>query len=384
MNSVDQVTGLGLDALRKAIIVALTGSQDEEALLKEHYDNLQDLTNISKKTLKRFFRDKAQIGPQTRNLLAAIALGKEEDLILSLSENQNYYLDFLNSHGTETVAKLEEPTKSSTWHFGKALASHYEGFKSNIPYAMLSCVRKNIERRANLSGNLQQEISLNAGVLARHSRLLITGEAGMGKSYFARNICFSWSQLHNHESNVPIYIDLKSPAFNRTDVGISSFILSHYFESKMDWMVLDYLERNVEHYFFVLDGFDDLTTIEKNTLMEELKSFSKEVSYVILSREYGFQDHPYPVRTLYEICGFNLEAQELFIRSSLTEMSDDLDQASLLTYIHSNELLSVLARCPMHLYHLVCVAAKTKSFKLLQGIRSGIELRQLFNQYVES
>ena len=65
MNSVDQVTSLGLDALRKAIIMALTGSLDEEALLKEHYDNLQDLTNISKKTLKRFFRDKAQVGPQT-------------------------------------------------------------------------------------------------------------------------------------------------------------------------------------------------------------------------------------------------------------------------------------------------------------------------------
>ena len=381
MNSIDQVTSQGLDALREAIILALTGTKDEEALLKEHYDSLQDHTNISKKTLKRFIKDKTQIGPQTRNLLAAFALGKKDELISSSALNQNYYLDFLNHHTPETP---EQPPSGlqTNWHFGNSIAKRYASFERVKPRLTLKCVRKSVEKKPRLSENFKQEIVLNDELLTRHSQVLVTGEAGIGKSTFAKEICFEWSQGENHQNGIPIYIDLKSSSFTKTENAIYLYIIHQYFEPKQDWMVLDFLEQHPSQYYFILDGFDELTKSEKGLVIEELETYSSNVNFMIFSRTYGFQDFGYPARTLYFISGLDLVAQKKFVKNYLTEISDSLDQSSLLTYIHSHNVLSHLARSPMHLFRLVSLAAKTKSYKILQAITSGIELKQLYYQYV--
>jgi len=383
MNSVDQATNLGMDALRSAIIQILTGATDEEALLKEHYDNLCGLTHISKKTLKRFFKDKAHVGPQTRNLLAAVALGKSYELDGPASGSNTYYLEFLNSLNPVSSESMNEAPPRSVWQFGKALAQHYHKLYASLEFSPLNCIRVNTEKGLRYSNKPKTEVDLNIKILTRHPQVLITAEAGMGKSTFARYLCQSWAKLDNPDTDIPVYIDLKNLDFERQTLGISSFLMSQYFESRFDWMVLDFLERNTDRYYFILDGFDDLTSKEKNTLMNDLHAFSPSVQFIILSRPYGFQDFAYPSRALYHISGFKLESQESFVKNFLSEIQSDLDPISFMTYIHSHKVLTTLARSPMHLYRLVSLAAKTKTFKRLQDIKSGIELQQLFNRYVD-
>ena len=383
MNSIDQATNAGMEALRSVIIQALTGTNDEESLLKEHYDNLCDLTHISKKTLKRFFKDKAHVGPQTRNLLAAVALGKENELEGSDSGNTTYYLEFLNSIETTEIKQFSTSSTNLAWQFGKTLAQHYDKVFSSLEFCPLSCVRLSIEKGNRYPDKTNSEIDLNAKLMVRHRQVLVVAEAGMGKTTFARHLCLSWAQLNNHDTDIPVYIDLKSLDFNRQAIGISKFLMSQYFEARFDWMVIDFLEHNTDHYYFILDGFDDLTSKEKNLLMDELHAFSSRMQFIIFSRPYGFQDFAHPSRSLYQISGFQLQAQEVFVKNYLSEIQSDLEPTSFMTYIHSHSILTTLARSPMHLYRLVSLAAKMKTFKKLEEINSGIELQQLFNRHID-
>lgn len=387
MHSVDQANNAGLNALRKAVIKVLTGNTDEEALLKEHFDSLIELTNISKKTLKRFFKDKAQIGPQTRNLLAAVALGRSNELEIMTSENQTYYLEFLSTvktlRGELQSADSYTSIPTSVWQFSQILAKCYEDQIDDQEFIPIHCVRLNIEQGARVADNLKQEIELEAILSTRHSQVILTGEAGSGKTTYAQHICSSWTKSQDLERDIPIYIDLNSQKFDKQALGICSYLLNHYFEPGHDWMVLDFLESNVGRYYFILDGFDHLTTKGKSALLDDLYTYSPHVHYLILSRPYGFQDFAYPTRSLYQLCGFKLDSQETFVKKCLSEFGNDLDHTSLMTYIHSREILTSLSRSPMHLYRLVRLAARTKSFNLLQGIGSELELQQLFNKYVD-
>ncbi|MCE7993983.1 MAG: NACHT domain-containing protein [Roseivirga sp.] len=395
MKTVDHIDLRAQDALREAILKELTGSHQDHALLKEHYDRLQELTSISKKTLKRFFREKIRVGPQTRNLLAAIALGRKDDLN-GISENQkDYYLIFLES--LQSTGKA--PGNTANEHvinpeFRKVLSTYYQTAEFQKQggvehtYLPLKVVKKRLERdREHFSlpasgRNYRQELTLDALLLFSHTRPLLIGEAGMGKTTFARQLCREWSSIEKLESTVPIYVNLKSPEYNRKTQGVFDYLLSRYFGQDLDWMVIEFLEKEVAGYYLLLDGFDDLSVKEKEVLMREIDDYSEDVRYLILSRPYGFHDFSYPNRSLYEMQGFGKEECLRFLSHYFDNHDIDLALPFLINYLRKHPVLSQLSKCPLHLTRIAALATADAFYSLLDKVRSEVDLLHLFNNHM--
>lgn len=395
MKAVDQIDLRAQDALRAAILKELTGSYQDHALLKEHYDRLQELTSISKKTLKRFFREKIKVGPQTRNLLAAIALGRKEDLN-SLSESQkDYYLIFLESLQNDN----REPTTptsdlSLTFEFRKVLSDCYQADEfqhragADDLYIPLKAVKKRLERENQPflvsmgNKNQQQVLTLDALLLFNHIRPLLIGEAGMGKTTFARHLCHEWSTVEKQESTVPVYIDLKSKEYGRKEQGVFDFLLHRYFGQDLDWMVMEFLENESAGYYLLLDGFDDLSVKEKETLMEEISNFSEDVRYLILSRPYGFHDFNYPSRSVYEMLGFDAQGRDVFLARYLKQHNIELTLPFLNNYLQKHPVLSVLSKSPLNLSRIAALATSESFYSTLDQIKSEIDLLHIFNNHL--
>lgn len=397
MKTVDHIDLRAQDALREAILKELTGSYHDHALLKEHYDRLQELTSISKKTLKRFFREKIRVGPQTRNLLAAIALGRKDDLN-GISENQkDYYLIFL-----ESLQSADRPSGNTAKEqvanpeFRKVLSGYYQTEEFQQPmgvedtYLPLKVVKKRLERdreHFSLSAggrSYRQELTLDALLLFSHTRPLLIGEAGMGKTTFARQLCKEWSTIEKQESTVPIYVDLKSPEYSRKTQGVFDYLLSRYFGQDLDWMVIEFLEKEVAGYYLLLDGFDDLSVKEKEILMREIDDYSEDVRYLILSRPYGFHDFSYPNRSLYEMLGFGTEERQRFLSHYFNDHKIELALPFLISYLHKHPVLSVLSTCPLHLTRIAALAAADSFYSLLDKVESEVDLLHLFNSHTAS
>jgi hypothetical protein len=382
------------DALREAILKELTGSYHGHELLKEHYDRLQELTNISKKTLKRFFREKIRVGPQTRNLLAAIALGRKEDLHGLSVNQQDYYLTFIESLDlTNTPEEKEPKNEVANPEFRKVLAKCYasESFfdkpLTGQVFLPLTAVKKRLERdidhftAAIGETRFTQELVLDALLLFNHSRPVLLGEAGLGKSAFARNLCLEWSSIDKQQGTVPIYIDLKSPSYNRGGHGVFDFLVSEYFGAQQDWMVIDFLENESAGYYLLLDGFDDLLVEEKESLMREVACFSADVRYLILSRPYGFHDFSYPSRSVYEVHGFDPKVAKKFLRQALVAQGQESDVDELCGYLRSHPVLSGLSRSPLNLKRIAALAPSDKLYTWLGDVSSELDLLHIFNSF---
>ena len=253
MLTIEQITAKGQEVLRQTLLKLLTGATEEEALLKEHYDSLHDLTHISKKTLKRFFKEKQQVGPQTRNLLAAVALGRKDELLSLAEPQQDYYLTFLETLNADWDAEAPKPvSQEPSFEIIERLSKFYVA-KSRNPklvqkgeyrpsgYLPLYCWRKPI-RENSYKERQHQEVMLSEGILFNREKPIIVGEAGMGKTRFAQQLCFNWAEQASSEARVPIYVDLKHEHYKPEGPGLIGFLLTRYFGSKMDWMVMDFLE----------------------------------------------------------------------------------------------------------------------------------------------
>ena len=393
MLTIEQITAKGQEVLRQTLLKVLTGATEEEALLKEHYDSLHELTHISKKTLKRFFKEKSQVGPQTRNLLAAVALGRKEELLSLTEPHQDYYLTFLETLNTDWEADIPKPVNHQTSsELIERLAQYYLASskdpknrqrhdQASTTYLPLYCWRKPIQERS-FKDRQHQEVILTEKVLFNRNRPILVGEAGMGKTRFACQLCYDWAHQNEPQNLIPIYIDLKHDHYKPDGHGLIGFLLTRYFGNKLDWMVMDFIESKTEHYYFLLDGFDDLLPDEKQKLTEELNAISSEVNYAILSRPYGLNDFDIHSQVIYEIAGLDLSGQEQFIRQSIPEQSDSIKISSLMTFIHGHPVLSVLSRSPLYLYYVIKLAGATKnSFSLLEGVKSGMELQNTYSQF---
>lgn len=393
MKAVDHTDLRAQEALREAILKELTGSYHDQALLKEHYDRLQELTSISKKTLKRFFREKVKVGPQTRNLLAAIALGRMEDLN-SLSESQNdYYLLFLESLKSQKREVIEPGKQDSIDPGFRSIL--FDCYQENIfeassgeEYLPLRAVKKRLERGAtsfsmSVNGrNFQQELNLDAHLLFSHTRPLLLGGAGMGKTTFAKQLCAQWSTIEKQESTVPIYIDLKSHEYGRKPQGVFDFLLRRYFGQELDWMVIEFLEKEAAGYYLLLDGFDDLSAKEKEVLMNEVNDFSEDVRYLILSRPYGFHDFTYPSRSVYEMLGFEEVGRDLFLSRYFKEHNIDLVLPFLSGYLKKHPVLSILSKSPLNLSRIASLATADSFYSMLDKVESEVDLLHLYNNHL--
>ena len=148
-------------------------------------------------------------------------------------------------------------------------------------------------------------------------------------------------------------------------------------------MVIEFLEKESAGYYLLLDGFDDLLVEEKEILMREIKEFSEDVRYLILSRPYGFHDFNYTSRSVYEMLGFDENGCEAFLNHYFGNRDIDIDLAFLHHFLRSHPVLSVLSKSPLNLTRIAALTSSSPDvYALLEKVESEIDLLHLFNSYL--
>lgn len=154
-------------------------------------------------------------------------------------------------------------------------------------------------------------------ILSNYSRLVILGNPGIGKSTFARWICWKWTKEFSElPSFIPLYFNLRELKY-RVENSIIDYLVHHFFKGEeTDGESLQmFLSSNVDHFIFLLDGFDELQDSSKTKLWSDLETLAPKAKYVVFSRPYGLIDQSFTYDLTFEIIGFNESTRKRYIEN---------------------------------------------------------------------
>jgi len=123
--------------------------------------------------------------------------------------------------------------------------------------------------------------------------LLILGSPGIGKSTFGRWLCHTWAEnVHTIENTILVYVQLKSLEFKIGQNPIITYLRRNYLTGNApnNEDLHDVLRKAASTICFILDGYDELSEKQKESLYHRLQEISSNCRYILTSRPYGIID----------------------------------------------------------------------------------------------
>lgn len=193
-------------------------------------------------------------------------------------------------------------------------------------------------------GDLSQGY-ISESILA-NKRVIISGNPGVGKSTYARWICYQWAHKHVADANKKplIYIQLRDLNFEQKDF-LLHYINNFYFKNS---------KRNVEsmsdliNFQLLLDGYDEISSDNRTNLLLQIG----EMSFIVLSRPYGLLNHKLIYDFSVQIDGFNSNCIENYIYKLVHEPKKIKQLQDL---IEQNKVLKDYASTPLMLSYIVLI-----------------------------
>ncbi len=222
---------------------------------------------------------------------------------------------------------------------------------------------------------------LSADIIQNNQRIVITGNPGVGKSTYARWLCFQWAKDRLSIPQIPIYIQLRDLYFNQTESNvISKYVHRHYLGQLAVEEVETLLTKHFYRYLLILDGYDELNRQKQVQLERDLRSLTQPIDqarYIVLSRPYGLIFHKFSKEIVLQIDGFTESSIENYIQAFLTQNPKEHKQKKqLLKLIEENYILREHAHTPLMLSYIVLIYNKSKHpEKELFSIKSTYDLQ---------
>ncbi|MEL7119303.1 MAG: NACHT domain-containing protein, partial [Bacteroidota bacterium] len=222
---------------------------------------------------------------------------------------------------------------------------------------------------------------LSADIIQNNQRILITGNPGVGKSTYARWLCFKWAKNHLFVPQIPLYIQLRDLNFsNKSTNVISKYIHQHYLNELSLEEVEILLTKEYSKHLLILDGYDELNRKKQIKLEHDLRSLTRPIDqarYIVLSRPYGLIYHKFDKEIVLQIDGFTESSIENYIQAFLTQNPKEHKQKKqLLKLIEQNYILQEHAHNPLMLSYIVLIYTKSKQPEIqLFSIKSTYDLQ---------
>ena len=205
---------------------------------------------------------------------------------------------------------------------------------------------------------------ISGSLFENSNRIVITGSPGVGKSTYARWLCYKWAKTEINISAVLVYINLRNLNFNSKN-AITTYIQEEYFKGNQvdENALIRILTQLNQSFFFVLDGFDELENTAQNRLKQHLFRLSPDSKYILLSRPYGLlQTFGLNWQTAFQIDGFNHSNIHNYIDKFLTvNQKADKNKETLMEIIQNNTVLYDYAHNPLMLSFIVYIYLKSNT-----------------------
>ena len=288
---------------------------------------------------------------------------------------------FLNFSGLLNVDKCRENLKSYYDTFSKVKIVPWDESSSieiNEIYTPLNWVRDH----RKLSGVTQEELEDYTDMFqGKHTRMLVYGRPGIGKSTFCKKAAYDWSKtLKEILMNFSILLLIKlrdvCDVGNIRDVLRASKLLASDGPISVD-SLYDYIINNQDKVLLILDGYDEYSFAEEHSPIlaiwkgEQLR----DCHVIVTTRQLKCDELRGPSHVQLEIQGFkSRERKRTFARKFLAS-EQDLDE--FMSYLKEKDL-GDMAEIPLLLL-MLCLLWKEKHHEGLPKSRADI-----FTQFIQT
>ncbi|MBD2183389.1 NACHT domain-containing NTPase [Planktothrix sp. FACHB-1355] len=168
-------------------------------------------------------------------------------------------------------------------------------------------------------GNVRNPEIPGLEVIENHSKLMVLGRPGAGKSTFLQHIAIQCNQGQLQADRVPIFIRLKTFAEDASDR--EDFSLLHYISQQLDscGIVKQSVTDKILNYgraLILLDGLDEVPEEDGDEVVKQIRRFCEKYykNQFIISCRIAAQHYKFPNFTDVEVSDFNDEQIEDFAK----------------------------------------------------------------------
>lgn len=300
---------------------------------KENFNNATSNADIIKHISEIYLSDSnfssIKINGDVDNKLGALSM---DEYFIQLS-----YISYEDTHNRDSLLKLEKEY------------SYSKVYKSTIN-----------------QNDLSQDY-ISESIIA-NNKVIISGNPGVGKSTYAKWLCYKWAkdfEISKNDKSL-IYIQLRDLDFNKNDC-LLDYIKNQYF-SNIEIELTSF--HKLDNFQLVLDGFDELPFENRIKLSSQINTFN----YIVLSRPYGLINHELNYDVSIQIDGFNTNCIEQYLDKVLENQNKT---TNLLKLINKNRVLKDYASTPLMLSYIALIYLTSKSIKKdLSSIQSVYDLQE--------
>lgn len=239
-----------------------------------------------------------------------------------------------------------------------------------------SVQEKNV--RGALFHNLIPHHLLTDEILSNYRRVAILGNPGVGKSTFARWMCYRWVRAERLLfPYIPVHINLRELRFGTRNCFIEYFQRKYLAPMRVeDEAIEKAIVLQANRFLLLMDGLDELSPAHKKQMWQALEDLAPELAYAIYARPYGLIDQSLQVDATLEVLGFNESTRNQYLSIRLQGNSKKVN--TILGVVDENPALRDISFNPLMLSYIVRIAENDpRPEQTLANIQSVYELQDL-------
>ncbi|MBU1668125.1 NACHT domain-containing protein [bacterium] len=208
--------------------------------------------------------------------------------------------------------------------------------------------------------------------LSETPKLLIYGDAGIGKTTLCKYIAYKWVKDKLTKFDYVIYLPLRV----WESKGLAGAIKDYYYneEENRSFELIDNIHNYSQDILFLFDGYDELNEKKKSDLKQN--HLPKLENYIIVSRPIGYNENEFNIDKAYQSIGYLPNDISEYIDKFFDSSQQNLD---LKHFLEQNTSIAYLAHIPLIL-EIICVLWKQKKSKLSDSMT----MTELYREVVES
>ena len=291
------------------------------------------------------------------------------------------HVSFLYFSEPLNVEKCQEKLKSYYDTFSKVKIVPWDESSSieiNEIYTPLTWVRDHRKPSGVTQEKLEGYTDMFKG---KHTRMLVYGRPGIGKSTFCKKAAYDWSKtLKEILKNFSILLLIKlrdvCDVRNIRDVLRASKLLASDGPISVD-SLYDYIINNQDEVLLILDGYDEYSFAEEHSPILEIWKGEqlRDCHVIVTTRQLKCDELRGPSHVQLEIQGFkSWERKETFARKF---MAGEEDLNEFMLYLEEKDLVD-MAEIPLLLL-MLCILWKEKHHVGLPKSRADI-----FTQFIQT
>ena len=291
------------------------------------------------------------------------------------------HVSFLYFSEPLNVEKCQEKLKSYYDTFSKVKIVPWDESSSieiNEIYTPLTWVRDHRKPSGVTQEKLEGYTDMFKG---KHTRMLVYGRPGIGKSTFCKKAAYDWSKtLKEILKNFSILLLIKlrdvCDVRNIRDVLRASKLLASDGPISVD-SLYDYITNNQDKVLLILDGYDEYSFAEEHSPILEIWKGEqlRDCHVIVTTRQLKCDELRGPSHVQLEIQGFKSWKRKLTFARKFLAGEEDLDEFKL--YLVEKDLVD-MAEIPLLLL-MLCSLWKEKRHEGLPKSRADI-----FTQFIQT